>query len=292
LHLRADPAAPRIFEGAVSGIAIVNGKLVDPVAPAVSVFDAAVLHGDAYFETLRTYDGRPALLGAHLKRLEESMTYSGFAQPPSAQLLAEEVAAAINEFSEGEVVVRISVSRGVRELGLTAEPESTTRIVTAKLVESSKAGIDATVSYGQAPGYSYTRKSTNYQRNIELLTAARSLGCDEVLIVDDGELIEAATSNVFLVSGDELITPDLRRCLPGITRAAVLSLAAGNGLTPVERVVSVPEIAAADEVFLTNSLVELRRVTHINKAKLPGRAEGLVRELRESLVEHYRQEGA
>jgi hypothetical protein len=33
-------------------------------------------------------------------------------------------------------------------------------------------------------------------------------------------------------------------------------------------------------------------VTHINKAKLPGRAEGLVRELRESLVEHYRQEGA
>jgi branched-subunit amino acid aminotransferase/4-amino-4-deoxychorismate lyase len=60
----------------------------------------------------------------------------------------------------------------------------------------------------------------------------------------------------------------------------------------VERAVAVPEIAAADEVFLTNSLVELRRVTHINKAELPGQAEGLVRELRESLVEHYRQEGA
>lgn len=274
----------------MSGIAIVNGTLLDPAEPAVSVFDSAVLHGDAYFETLRTYDGRPALLGAHLDRLGEAMAHAGFPDPPPAQIFEEEVAAAINEFSEGEVVVRITVSRGAREEGLSAEPASTTRIITAHLIESSKAGLDAKVSYGPAPGYSYIRKSANYQRNVELLLAARELGCDEVLIVDDGELIEAATANVFIVNGDELVTPDLRRCLPGVTRAAVLALAADNGLTPVERRVEVAEVGPADEVFLTNSLIELRRVTHINKAPLAGRAEGVVRALRESLLKHYEDE--
>jgi len=103
-----------------------------------------------------------------------------------------------------------------------SEPASTTRIITAQLITASKAGLDATVSLSDLPDYSYPHKSANYQLNVELLLAARQLGCDEVLIADDRQLIEAATSNVFVLSGDELVTPALGRCLPGITRGAVL----------------------------------------------------------------------
>ena len=45
----------------------------------------------------------------------------------------------------------------------------------------------------------------------------------------------------------------MRRCLPGVTRAAVLALAPHHGLKPVERTVEVPEIGVADEVFLTST---------------------------------------
>lgn len=268
-------------------IAIVNGRLVDPELPAVSVFDAAVLHGDAYFETLRTYDGRPALLDAHLARLTSAVEHAGFPNPPSAGELADEVAAAINEFSEGDVSIRVMVSRGRRELGLTTDPETTTRIVTARVIDKSVAGLDALVTIADVPGYSYPHKSANYQRQSELLRDARARGIDEVLISDAGELIEGATSNVFVIAGDELATPELGRCLPGVTRSAVLALAETQGLRPVERGVSVAELGDADAVFLTNSLIEMRRVTGIDGAPAGGNATDLVSGLRTALLESY-----
>lgn len=269
----------------MSGIAIVNGTLADPSKPAVSVFDAAVLHGDAYFETLRTYGGRPALLSQHLARLSAALVAAGYPDPPSAQTLEDEVAAAVNEFSEGEVVVRVTVSRGVREFGLSAEPEVTTRIVTAHLLTSSNAGRDAVLTVADVTGYAYPHKSSNYQLQASLLRDARESGFDEVLINDDGSVIEGATSNVFVINGDELATPALGRCLPGITRQAVLELAPTVGLTPVERAVSVEELAHADGVFICNSLIELRAAANF------GAQSERITELRRALVDRY-SEGA
>lgn len=253
----------------------------------MSVFDAAVLHGDAYFETLRTYDGRPALLDAHLRRLADSMEQAGFPDPPSERELADEVAEAVNEFSEGDVSIRVTVSRGQRDLGLTTEPEASTRIVTARLIDKSVAGLDAAVTVADVPGYSYPHKSANYQRQSELLRGARASGIDDVLIADAGELIEGATSNVFLIAGDELATPELGRCLPGVTRAAVLALAESQDLRAVERGVSLAELQNADEVFLTNSLIELRRVISVDGAPVGGGAGDAVAGLRTGLLESY-----
>jgi branched-chain amino acid aminotransferase len=263
----------------VTGIAIVNGRLVDSAEPAVSVFDAAVLHGDAYFETLRTYGGRPALLPEHLARLSSALAAAGFPDPPSVQSLEDEVAAAVNEFSEGEVVVRLTVSRGVREFG--AEPETTTRIVTAHLLTTNNAGMDAVLTLADVSGYAYPHKSSNYQLQASLLRDAREAGFDEVLIADDGAVIEGATSNVFVINGDELATPPLGRCLPGITRQAVLDLAPKIGLTPVERPVSADELAGADGVFICNSLIELRASANF------GKQSERIAELRAALVDRY-----
>lgn len=268
----------------MTGIAIVNGKLVDSARPAVSVLDAAVLHGDAYFETLRTYGGRPALLPQHLARLSSALTAAGFPDPPSVQSLQDEVAAAVNEFSEGEVVIRLTVSRGVREPG--SEPESTTRIVTAHLLKTGNAGLDAALTLAEVSGYAYPHKSSNYQLQASLLRNARESGFDEVLIADDGALIEGATSNVFVVNGDELATPALGRCLPGITRQAVLDLAPTIGLTPVERAVSPEELADADGVFICNSLIELRAAANF------GHQSERIAELRNALVDRYREGAA
>jgi branched-subunit amino acid aminotransferase/4-amino-4-deoxychorismate lyase len=269
----------------MTGIAIVNGTLIDPSAPAVSVYDASVLHGDAFFETLRTYRGRPALLAEHLDRLGKAMAAAAFPDPPTAQVLEDEVAAAVNEFSEGDVVVRVTVSRGVRELGLAAEPEKTTRIITAHLLTSTRAGTDATAAVADVPGYAYPHKSANYQHHSALLREARSSGFDEVLITDGDELIEGATSNVFVIRGEELATPELGRCLPGVTRQAILELAAEVGLRPVERAISLAELEGADGVFICNSLIELRALTNFGKNSAP------IASLRDALVARFRGEG-
>jgi branched-subunit amino acid aminotransferase/4-amino-4-deoxychorismate lyase len=169
----------------------------------------------------------------------------------------------------------------VREFGLGTEPEQATRIVTAHLITSSRAGLGATVTVSDLPGYSYPYKSANYQLQSSLLRAAREFGFDEVLIAEGDELIEGATSNVFVIKGDELATPELGRCLPGITRQAVLDIAPASGFDPIERIVSPAELPNADGVFICNSLIELRPTT--NYGKMSPRVD----ELREALLSHY-----
>ncbi|MFT4050129.1 MAG: aminotransferase class IV [Solirubrobacterales bacterium] len=276
----------RIFDQAMSQVVILNGRQVDPEAPALGVGDSAVLHGDAYFETFRTYGGRPALLNEHLERLTAALEAGGFTDTPAREQLEEEVAEAIGEFSEGEVRIRVTVSRGETD-GFAHNPASSTRIVTATLIDSSPAGLDAKVKTVDAPGYAYPHKSTSYQLQSQLLRRAKSQGFDEALIADSGQLIEGATSNVFMVVGADLVTPALGRCLPGVTRAAVIELAAPHGLTPVERDVSTDELRVADAVFITNSLIEIRRVVEIDGQEIGARAQDELSALHAALLDRY-----
>jgi branched-subunit amino acid aminotransferase/4-amino-4-deoxychorismate lyase len=100
----------------------------------------------------------------------------------------------------------------------------------------------------------------------EALAAGRAAGYDEVLLADGaGRIVEGAISNVFCVRGGILLTP-APDCgpLPGILRAKVLELARAEGIPAAEGVVAVAELPAAEELFLTNSLVGIRPVARVD----------------------------
>lgn len=87
-------------------------------------------------------------------------------------------------------------------------------------------------------------------------------------------LAEGSISNVFVIDKDGLLaTPPLtipgktnqRLCLPGITRQAVLELAIAAGILPHERLLTIDDLLAAREVFLTNAIMGLMPVTAIEK---------------------------
>ncbi|MBI3922657.1 MAG: aminotransferase class IV family protein, partial [Armatimonadetes bacterium] len=102
-------------------------------------------------------------------------------------------------------------------------------------------------------------KSLNFLDKLLARRGARSAGAEEALFLNvEGNVAEAAASNVFLVLGGQLVTPDLSSgLLPGITRAAVIEVGGRLGLQVEERAVSLAELRDADEAFLTNSVVEL-----------------------------------
>jgi len=84
-----------------------------------------------------------------------------------------------------------------------------------------------------------------------------------------GHVVEGAVSNVFCVRGGRLFTPSLAcRPLPGIVRSQVLSLARGMGLAVEEAALTAGELEAADEVFITNSLIGLRPVALLGGRRL------------------------
>ena len=98
-----------------------------------------------------------------------------------------------------------------------------------------------------------------------------ALAFEETLFANTaGHLCEAATSNVFLVKNGALHTPSLGSgCLPGITRAVVIELAATLGIPCEERDFPVDELHAADELFLTSSIRGVMAVSRFEDRVLP-----------------------
>ena len=106
-------------------------------------------------------------------------------------------------------------------------------------------------------------KSANTIENMMARQDARETGADEAFFQNEkGYLTEAAGSNLFLVKNGVLKTPRYESgILPGVTRVVVFELAAQMGIKVKELNLRLADLLEADEVFITNSLIEIVPVT-------------------------------
>lgn len=258
---------------------MIDGVLRPPGAQHISVFDRGFLYGDSVFETLRTYAGVPFSLGDHLARLERSAQLVFIDLPVPLAQIGEEVLAAVAHGANAESYVRLMVTRGQGELGL--DPglaEQPTRVVIVQPLHPPAAhlyeGGIAVISYRtqrQADATSAMgAKVGNYLVSVLAMRDAGRVGALEALIVDArGLVLEGGSSNVFLVVGGVLVTPDVSAgILPGITRAHLLELAAALGIGVELRTPSLNEAYAADEVFISSSIRELMPVVRIDDREI------------------------
>jgi branched-chain amino acid aminotransferase len=97
------------------------------------------------------------------------------------------------------------------------------------------------------------------------LAEARRAGGDEALVLNTrGRVVGGSASNLFLVSGETLLTPSpADGALPGITREAVIEIAAAEGIPVREEAPAPDELARAGEIFLTSSLRGLAPVVSV-----------------------------
>ncbi len=114
-------------------------------------------------------------------------------------------------------------------------------------------------------------KSLNYLDKLLAQRQAQRAGAQEAILVDaDGYVVEAAMRNVFAVISGAIVTPPLSRgLLPGVTRAAVLELAAQLNLPHAEQDLPLPTLLSAEECFLTSSLAELLPVASVDGTPFP-----------------------
>jgi branched-chain amino acid aminotransferase len=106
---------------------------------------------------------------------------------------------------------------------------------------------------------------------------ALAAGADEIVLLDvDGNVAEAPTSNLFAVIHGQLVTPRLGRILDGITRDSVLAIARAEGIPAEERTLSLAELSASDEAFLTASSFPIAPVASVNGKGLGRGAPGAV----------------
>jgi branched-subunit amino acid aminotransferase/4-amino-4-deoxychorismate lyase len=109
-------------------------------------------------------------------------------------------------------------------------------------------------------------KTCSYVNTIIARTEAKESGCNEGIIVNtEGFITECTVSNIFMVRGNRLETPSRESgLLPGVTRQAVLELAWIQHLQPEEGKYTPEQLLSADEVLVTNSLIEIMPLVKVD----------------------------
>jgi branched-chain amino acid aminotransferase len=257
----------------------VNGRLLPRDAGHVSVFDSVVQGGDAVWEGLRVYAGRRVfLLSVHLRRLRDSAHALAFAGIPAEADIRAALAATLEANGlEDETHVRLTLTRGVKVtsgMDPRLNRAGCTLIVVAERKPPVYAqGLSLVTASVRRNGPAYLDSHihhNNLLNNILAKIEANAAGADDALMLDGaGFVAETNATNVFAVRDGALHTPTADACLPGITRAVVLELAAGLGIPARERRLTLTECWTAGELFVTGTMGELASV-----ATLDGRAIG------------------
>ncbi len=253
----------------------VDGQFYSEDDAKVSVFDHGLLYGDGVFEGIRAYNGRVFKLKEHIDRLFYSAKAILLTIPMSHAEICKAVVDTCRENGLRDGYIRLVVTRGVGTLGL--NPNKCKRgsvIVIADKIqlypkEYYERGLDiitVPTTRNLHSALNPAIKSLNYLNNILAKIEANNAGCEEAIMLNSGGYVAECTGdNLFLVKGNDLLTPPLSAgALYGITRGVVMDLARQAGLNVSEPNLTRYDVFNADECFLTGTGAEVVPVVKVD----------------------------
>lgn len=255
-----------------------NNKPVPKSEAVVSVFDHGFLYGDGIYETLRTYNGITFMLDEHIGRLYRSASMTGLDIPKNADQIRTAVCETLAANFLENAYLRITVTRGYGPIGLDPELCKTpTFIIIAEelkdypgdFYENGMKIIIADTRRNLREAINPQIKSLNFLNNILAKIEAKKKDAYEAIMLNVSEHIaEGTISNIFFYRDDVLHTPAVEcGILDGIARKLVLEIANREGLRVKEGLFLRDDIYDADEVFLTNSIMEVMPVCQVDDAR-------------------------
>jgi branched-chain amino acid aminotransferase len=255
-------------------IVSVAGRLTHRDQAAVSPFDSVVQGGDAVWEGLRLYDGRIFRLSEHLARLRRSAQALAFEQIPSAEEIIAEIrrTLAANNMTDN-VHIRLTLTRGVKITSgmdprlnqsgptLIVLPEHKAPVYDAGGITLITSSVRRSAPDSLDPKIHHNNLLTSILAKIE----ANVAGADDAVMLDHrGFVAETNATHIFLVSDGVLHTPTAAACPEGITRQAVLDLAAEAGLPTAVGDYSLTQLYCASEMFVTGTMGGLTPVLAVD----------------------------
>ena len=251
-----------------------NGKLLKEGTTIIGADSRALRYGDGLFETIKIKNGKIELADEHFARLWKGMQVLQFDVPKhfSPEKLEEQIIAlAEKNTHQSGARVRLSIIRG--DGGLFDAKNLTPYFIiqTWPLPE----GNGEWNSNGLVAGiYSEVKKSCDILGNLKhnnylpyvlaALQAKKEKWNDAILLNAAGNICDSTIANIFLVKNEIIYTPALSEgCVAGVMRQTLLQFLKANNYQMEERAVTEVELFAADEVFFTNSMYNIRWVQSI-----------------------------
>lgn len=255
-----------------------NNRLVPKAEAVVSVFDHGFLYGDGVYETMRAYEGVVFLMDGHLSRLYRSSAMIGLVPPQNIS----QIKTAINETLLANTLrnayIRLSISRGYGPIGL--DPALCKKPTFVIIAEEMKDYPKTLYKKGVKIIIAKTRrnlkdainpqiKSLNFLNNILAKIETKETRAYEAIMLNSADLLaEGTISNLFFYKEGIFCTPSVKcGILDGITRKIILELAAREGLSVREGEYTREDLYKADEVFITNTTMEVMPVCQVDEVK-------------------------
>ena len=248
----------------------------------IPVLDRGFIFGDGVYEVLPVYAGEPFRLDHHLERLERSLRLTAMDNPHGRAGWERVIRELVRRNGGGDQSVYLQVTRGVarRDHAFPDATPPTALVMSSPLNPPSAEELARGAEVITRPDPRWLHcdiKTTSLLPNVLLRQEALEAGADEVILVREGVVTEAATANLFVVRDGRLKTPQQGpHLLPGITRDLVLELAANQGIPAGEAALDRTDLATADEIWLTSSTREVRPVTRLDDRTVGDGAAGPV----------------
>lgn len=251
-----------------------NGVVVNSNDPIIAYNNRSFAYGDGCFETMRMVNGKLLLADLHFERLFNFLRLLKFKLPEhfSASYFYEQIAELVNKNRHSENArIRLNVYRGngnlfdsnwtagfvIQSSPNTASFEINEKGLTASIFTDGKKSTDCFSSI----------KSSNYLIYTMAVIEAAEQGVDDSLILNvHGNIIEATTSNIFVVHKGVIKTPFLTEgCISGVMRRYLLEWFKKGGGSFQECILTHELLAESTEVFITNAVHGIRWISRIGK---------------------------
>ena len=273
-------------------IAYFNGKYVPEREVVIPFRDRSFTRGDGVFDMTRSFNGRIFKIKEHIERLYRSLKYLNIDAGLSPREMIDISEAVLDRNrhllgKDEDYWIGQRVSRGVEAVGDEGwdhvGPNVIVECIPLPLKRRAKLyrdGMHVVVPPTRrvAPSMLSPRAKMHQYLNLvvgDMEAKAADPEAWSVLLDENGNLAEGTGSNIFLVHGGKIRTPQERYVLPGVSRATAIELAQKLGFELREADIDLYDALTADEIFVTSTSLVVCPVSRFNgrtvgDGKVPG----------------------
>ncbi|MGH3636605.1 aminodeoxychorismate lyase [Mycobacterium sp.] len=269
-------------------VVTLDGKIHPAGTPLLFADELAAVRGDGIFETLLVRDGGACLVEAHLGRLTHSAKLMDLPEP-DLQVWRQAISLAARQWSAStadEGAMRLVYSRG-RERGCTPTAYVTVNPVADRVATARRDGVAAVTLPRGLPAAGVDEmswllagaKTLSYAINMAALRHAARQGAGDVIFVSsDGYVLEGPRSTVVIAADRKagagtslclLTPPPWYPILRGTTQQALFEVARAKGYDCDYRTLRVPDLFAAEGIWLVSGMTLAARVHTLDGQVLP-----------------------
>jgi branched-chain amino acid aminotransferase len=253
-----------------------NGKIFDENTPIITAQNRGLRYGDGIFETIKLKNGILILLEDHMERLWKGMEVLKFKMDNffTSKKLTDEILMLAKKNNLVDARIRLTIIRGeggiydavnhkpnyiIEAIGL---PQSNGELNSNGLqlcfFEDARKSMDAFSNL----------KTNNYLPYFMGAIFAKENYCNDAIILNsNGNVCDTTIANIFYVKNEKVYTSSIGEgCVAGVMRKWLIDKIQVLGYSVIEKIVSKEDLLTADEIFLSNSIYNIRWVGNLEES--------------------------